>query len=605
MTHQCWNKRILWIDLSVSSTSDESLDDTVYTNFIGGKGLGAYLLFKYLKKGVDPLGPENIFIILSGPMQGLPAPNVGRWSIVTKSPLTGIFLDSHCGGPTGRDIKKTGYDAICIRGKAKTPSVLVIDDGLVSFDDASGIWGKGVYESTELLHQKYGQEFSVYTIGPGGENQALIATACCETAHQTGRGGSGAVLGSKNLKAIVVRGTKAVEAADIALVREVNKEFNAKWRELDIDFKKYGSRHLVEIANEVGQFPAYNSKNGYFEEYKKLDHAEMEKRFGSKNNYSCPHCVMRCTHSFRVKDPRDPTMEIDSMIEYETLGLLGGNLGISDPESVLMLNYLCDDYGLDTISTGGVIGFAMEAFERGIISETEVGFPIGFGNAEGAMKLIPMIAMRQGIGLVLSKGVREASRELGKGTDSFAVHVKGLELPAWDPRGRLGQGLLYVTADIGASHLRGWPSNAVPPDTTVVPIIESLIASRIDKMLKDGLEVCNFTNRIPLSMDMMIRMLNGASGLDYDEGKIDEWGHRVETLIRMFNVREGISRIDDVLPPRLWEPQVSGPRKGQRAFMSENDFQAGLDRYYYLMGWNSDGVPTDKTIKQLGLDNIK
>ncbi|MDF1539603.1 MAG: aldehyde ferredoxin oxidoreductase N-terminal domain-containing protein, partial [Candidatus Thorarchaeota archaeon] len=430
MTHECWNKRILWIDLSNGSTSIKVLPEHVYSKYIGGKGLGAYLLFNNLKKGIDPLGSENIFILLSGPLQGLPAPNVGRWSVVTKSPLTGIFLDSHCGGSTGRDIKKAGYDAVCIKGRASNPMVLVIDDDAIEFQDASEYWGKGVYESTNLLHQKYGKDFSVYTIGQAGENQVLIATGCCEIAHQTGRGGTGAVLGSKNLKAIVVRGTKKIQAHDSDAIRQVNKEFNATWQELDIDFKKYGSRHLVEIANEVGQYPANNSKNGFFDEYQKLDHVMMEEEYGMGSHHSCPHCIMRCTHALRTTDPRNPSNEVESMIEYETLGLLGGNLGVSDPQAVLKLNYLCDDLGLDTISAGGVIGFAMEASERGILTDEDIGFALSFGNPDGAIRLLTLIVNREGLGEILSKGVRSASQEFGEGSERFAVHVKGLEVPA-------------------------------------------------------------------------------------------------------------------------------------------------------------------------------
>lgn len=604
MTHECWNKRILWIDLSNESTNIEHPPDHVYSKFIGGKGLGAYLLYKNVKKGIDPLSSENIFILLSGPLQGLPAPNVGRWSIVTKSPLTGIFLDSHCGGPTGRDIKKAGYDAICIKGKASSPMILVIDNDVIEFHDATQYWGKGVYESTALLHQRYGSDSSVYTIGLAGENQVLIATACCEVAHQTGRGGTGAVLGSKNLKAVVVRGTKKIQAHDIDSIRQVNKEFNATWQEMDTDFKKYGTRHLVEFANEVGQYPSHNFKNGFFDKYQDLDHALMEETYGLGAHHSCPHCIMRCTHALKTTDPRDPSNEVESMIEYETLGLLGGNLGISDPEAVLKLNYLCDDLGLDTISTGGVIGFAMEASERGILSEDDIGFSLTFGDIDGAIRLVTLIARREGLGNVLSQGVRLASQKIGKGSESFAVHVKGLEVPAWDPRGRLGQGLLYATGDVGASHLRGWPPKSDPPDTSVVPMVEQLLPGRFEKTLKDCFEICHFTNRIPLTMTQMIRLLNGASGLEYDEDSIDEIGRRIETLIRIFNAREGITRDDDTMPPRFWEPQTHGPRKGMRAFESEADLQAGLDKYYQLLGWDSRGVPTQETIEKLGISDI-
>ncbi len=589
--------------MSNGSSYEETLDSEVYQDFIGGKGLGAFILFTKLKSGIDPLGPENIFILLNGPLQGLPGPSVGRWSIVTKSPLTGIYLDSHCGGPIGREIKKAGYDAVCIRGIANSPSILVIEDNSIRIEDATAYWGMGIYTTTELLHRKYGKDFSVYAIGPAGENQVLFATASCEIAHQTGRGGAGAVLGSKNLKAILVRGTKTVSAHDIDMVREVNKEYNLVWNSLDIDFKRYGTRHLVEVANAYGQFPTKNWKNGYFDEHEKLSHIKMEE-YSIGAHHSCPHCVMRCTHAFRAPNPNDSTTEIESMIEYETLGLLGGNLGVSDPIEVLQMNYLCDELGLDTITTGSVIGFAMEAFERGILSVNDVGFDLSFGDAEAAMKLIHLISNREGIGHTLAEGVRKASKIIGKNSDAFAVHVKGLEAAAWDPRGRMGQGVLYATGDIGASHLRGWPPTSNAPDSSTVEFVEKLLPGRIEKTIKDCLVICHFTNRLPIIMDQMRRLLNGATGEKYTLSDLDTIAKRIETLIRLFNIREGISRDDDSLPQRFWEPQTHGPRKGMTAFVDREDFKQSIDRYYELMGWDSNGVPTRETLEKLRIAHL-
>ncbi|MFW9919900.1 MAG: aldehyde ferredoxin oxidoreductase family protein [Candidatus Thorarchaeota archaeon] len=598
-----WNRKILWIDLGSRIIREEKLEADILERFLGGKGLGAYLLYKNLEKGIAPLDPDNIFILLSGPLQGLPAPNVGRWSIVTKSPLTGIFLDSHCGGPTGREIKKAGYDAVCITGRASSPVVITIDDDSTVINDATSYWGKGIYEVTHLLHDRYGDDFSVYTIGPAGEQKVLFATASCEIAHQTGRGGAGAVLGSKNIKSILVRGTKEIASSDVQAIKAVNKEFTQQWRSLDIDFKKYGTRHLVEIANVYGQFPTRNWQNGFFDQYEDLSHLRMEE-YGLGNNNSCPHCVMRCTHAFRTADPRDLTKEVESTVEYESIGLLGGNLAISNPMEVLQLNYLCDDLGLDTISSGSVIGFAIEAFEKGILSQKEVGFHLRFGDFICAAKLLQMISSRTGIGDVLAEGVRFAASKFGHGAESFAVHVKGMEVPAWDPRGRMGQGILYATGDIGASHLRGWPPTSNAPDSSAIEFVEKLLPGRIEKIIKDCLVICHFTNRIPITMDQMRRMLNGATGMNYSLRDLDETAMRIETLIRLFNVREGITRNDDILPPRFWEPQSHGPREGMRSFISNEDFEASISRYYDLMGWDSKGVPTDETMESLGLLNL-
>ncbi len=604
MTHECWSRKILWVDLSTLTTRTENLEPDIYEKFVGGKGLGAYLLYRSVDHNTDPLGPDNVLFLMSGPLQGLPGPNVGRWTVVTKSPLTGIFLDTHCGGPTGRDIKKAGYDGLCITGRAEKPTTIVVDESYVKFEDATHLWGKGIYESTELLRRAHRPNFSVYAIGPAGERRVKYAMASCEIAHQTGRGGVGAVMGSKHLKAVVVRGSNVIGAHDIQEIRNVNKEFNESWRDLDIDFKKYGTRHLVELANAMGQFPTYNYRSGYFEEHEKIGHETLEHEYNSGNDYSCPHCVIRCTHAFTTQDPRNPSTEVESTVEYETLGLLGGNLGISDPNEVLMLNYLCDDLGLDTISTGGVIGFTIEALERGLLSEDRIGFKVTFGDFKHICQLVQMIASRNGIGDLLAEGVRHVAGTIGKGSEEFAVHVKGLEIPAWDPRGRLGHGLLFATGDIGGSHLRGWPPTSDPPDSSVVPFVESLLPGRIEKIVKDSLIICHFTNRVPITLEQMTRMLVGASGVDYSLDDMKDFAFRVESLIRLFNIREGITREDDTLPPRFMEPEPDGPRKGMRAFVDEQDMDRGLDRYYELLGWDKNGVPTAATLRRLGLADL-
>ena len=604
MSLKGWNGRILWIDLTKKTTRLEKLPSKIYEDYVGGKGLGTYLLYSNLKGGVDPLGPENILFFMTGPLQGLPAPNVGRWCLVTKSPLSGFILDTHCGGPLGREIKNAGYDALAITGKSDRPVTLVIEDDHVDFIDAQPIWGKGTVEATRILHEETVKGSAVYVIGPAGENLVLTATGCCELAHQTGRGGAGAVLGSKNLKGVVVRGTSKIEAANVDAIREVNKAITKVWNEKpDIDFKKYGTPFLLEVSNERGQFPTRNWESGYFQGYESLTPEEMLEWYVGAHQ-SCPHCIMRCTHAYRTKNPYGSGSEVETTVEYETLGLCGGNLGINDAQCVFQLNYLCDDLGLDTISAGGLVGFTMEAFEKGVVSEEELGFPLPFGDCEGAKKLVMLIARKEGIGAVLAKGVRAAAEEIGKGSESFAVHVKGLDIPAWDPRGKKGMGLSYATSSIGASHLRGWPQTTDQPDSSALDVIESMIEQRDIKILRDSLEVCHFTYHMPLAHDQNIAMLNGATGLNYDEKRIADFAQRVETLARLFNIREGLTRADDVLPQRFWEGEKGGPAKGMKAFVDREDFENSLDMFYELRGWGKDGIPKEVTIKKLGLASL-
>ena len=335
-----WNGNILQIDLAKRTHWIEKLAPDIYTNFIGGKGLGTYLLYRDLKPGTDPLGPENRLIFLTGPLQGLPMVMIGRWTLVTKSPLTGLFLDTHCGGPLGREIKNSGHDAIVISGNSESPVTVLVEDEDVRFEDANHLWGKGTQEATRLLHDSSPKNAAVYVIGPAGENLVLTATGCCELAHQTGRGGAGAVLGSKNLKGLVVKGNRKVSAADPAALGRMRKLISRRWDEIANDsFKDYGTAVIIETANERGQFPTRNWQNTYFEDYEKLT-PEYTEKWITGNQLSCPHCIINCTHSYRTEDPTNPGIEVESTPEYETWGLCGGNLGISDAQAVFKLNYL-------------------------------------------------------------------------------------------------------------------------------------------------------------------------------------------------------------------------------------------------------------------------
>ncbi len=604
MKYKGWIGRILWIDLTTRSSRVEELSPEIYEDFVGGKGLGAYLLYRHLESGVDPLSPDNILFFMAGPLQGLPAVMVGRWTLVTKSPLTGLFLDTHSGGPLGREIKNSGYDAVAVTGKSESPVTILIEDDKVSFNDAQRLWGKGTHEATRLLHENTPKNSAVYVIGPAGENLVLSATGCCELAHQTGRGGAGAVLGSKNLKGLVVKGTQKLVAADPETFGDIRKAVSKKWNdETETDFKKYGTAILTETANERGQFPTRNWRNSYFEGYESLTPDET-KQWITGNHLSCPHCIIRCTHSYKTEDPSNPGVEVEATPEYETFGLCGGNLGISDAQSVFQLAYLADDLGLDTISAGSAIGFAMDAFESGILTESEIGFPLQFGDGKAALKLMRMIAHKEGIGEVLAKGVRKAAEEIGKGAEKLAVHVKGLETAAWDPRGKRGLGLSYATADVGSSHLRGWPQTSEKPDASALDVIESMVTERDTKILTDSMVICHFTWNFPLTRNDKIQWIKTGTGFSHTDDSVSRFAQRVETLIRLFNINEGVTRNDDVLPPRFWETETVGPSKGMKSFIDQADFEKSLDKYYELRGWNRDGVPTKDTIKNLGLDSL-
>ncbi|MHA2386351.1 MAG: aldehyde ferredoxin oxidoreductase family protein, partial [Candidatus Thorarchaeota archaeon] len=439
MTLLGWNGTILWIDLTTGETREETLEPEIYHKFIGGKGLGAYLLYRELDAGIDPLGPDNLLLFMTGPLQGLPAPNVGRWSLITKSPLTGIYLDTHCGDALGREIKKSGYDAVGIRGRSEKPITVVIEDDKIRFEDASSTWGKGVHESTEILKTTNQKGAVIYVIGPAGEKMSLLATGCCEIAHQTGRGGAGAVMGSKNLKAVVAKGTKRITPSDKDVFGVVRKEAQKLWDDKgpDYGFKKYGTSTLTEVANTRGQFPTRNWQSGYLDGNESLWPENLTEWYAG-NDMSCPHCIMLCTHAYRTEVEGK---EVLSTPEYETWGMMAGDLGITDPHVLFKLCYLADDLGLDTIGAGSVIAFAMEAFEKGLLTENDIGYPLKFGDGDAAIRLLRMIALRDGIGDILALGTKKAAAKIGKGSEALAVHIKGLETAAWDPRGKKGLGL--------------------------------------------------------------------------------------------------------------------------------------------------------------------
>ncbi|MHA2213720.1 MAG: aldehyde ferredoxin oxidoreductase family protein, partial [Candidatus Thorarchaeota archaeon] len=490
----------------------------------------------------------------------------------------------------------------------ESPVVLVLEDDAIQLESASDIWGRGTHDSTRILHERYSDDHIVYVIGPAGENLSLIATGCCELAHQTGRGGPGAVMGSKNLKGVVARGSGKIKANNAGAISEVNREVAASWKDMaadawNYDFRKYGTSFLVEVANERGQFPTRNWETGFFEDHEKVWPEAMAESYTGQH-LSCPQCIMRCTHSHRVADPRAPKMAVDVTSEYETEAMLSGNIGISDPYVLLQLNHLCDDLGMDTIGAGSILGFAMEAFEKGLITEDDVGFSLRFGDGLAAIELLQMIAKREGIGDILAKGVKRAAENIGKGSEDLAVHVKGLSVAAWDPRGKKGMGLSYATAEVGASHLRGWPATTEKPNKSALDVVESMTNARDEKHLTDSLVVCHFTYHLPLNHSQKIRLLNGATGLNFDEESMKEFANRVETLTRLFNVREGISRKDDELPPRFWQPVPSGPAKGMRSFFDRDDFEACLDKFYELRGWDENGIPTEETVKNLDLKDI-
>ncbi|MGD2247132.1 MAG: aldehyde ferredoxin oxidoreductase family protein [Candidatus Methanofastidiosia archaeon] len=585
---------ILKINLSTQKISRKSVSEKDAQKFIGGKGLGAKLLLDTIDPGIDPLSSENVLILCTGPLTGTLAPTSGRWCIVTKSPETSAFLDSQIGGYFGAEIKKSGYDFIVISGKADTPVYITIHNDEVTIKDADHLWGKSTSVTEDLLHK----EGRVLSIGPAGENQ--VKFACINTdlfVHKgrggnAGRGGAGAVMGSKNLKAVVIKGThkivydnpqkfkKAVKTA----VKAINENDFIPLR------RKYGTPIWVNPVNQGQLLPTRNFSHGYFEKADNISGETMHDEIVKKNT-SCFGCPIACGKwtSFEFEGI---TYEFEGP-EYESIALLGSNCGNESLQGVAYLSYLCDELGLDTISAGNVVGFVIEAAKNGLIDiDIEFNDPVVQG------ELLRKIAHRKGIGTDLAEGVQKISQKYG-GTE-YAMHSKGLEFPGYDPRGAFGMGLAYATSDRGACHQRAWTVKAelngvLTPRYSINGRATHIKDIQDERACCFSLVLCDFA---PLDVSMFIELLNTATGFEYTEKEYLKTGERIWNLTRMFNVHTGKTRTEDTIPERA----LQEPLEKEEANIGKSNFDTMLSEYYQLRGWTPDGVPTSEKLKELGLE---
>jgi aldehyde:ferredoxin oxidoreductase len=582
-----WSK-LLRVDLTNAEVNTEDIDESVITSYMGAKGIGAYYFCKESTAGVDPLSPENIIILSTGPFQGTDIPSTGRFAAITKSPLSGIFLDTYCGGNFAHAFKRCGYDLVIIEGKAENPSYISIKDDEVHIRDASDLWGKTTNETEDLLRELEGDKARVVSTGPAGENLVRIACLISDYRRSAGRGGSGAVFGSKNLKAVCVQGSRTVPVADASALKDVIAKFagNVRKDREDWDFYQYGTAGILETASEKDRIPTRNYQQAEFEGAKDIGGEALHSKYDVAM-VPCCSCAIKCQGD--LSDGREKP-------EYETLAMLGSNCGIGDLEPIMEGNILCNQLGLDTISTGGAIGFAMECSESGLIEDR-----LEFGSGDQLLDLIRKIAHREGLGDTLAEGVREAAKRIGNGSEKLAVHVKGLEIPAWDPRGKLGHGLAYMTADVGGSHLREFYSSKKIPNRSALEIVDDLAASQDMNVLRDNLIVCTFALGT-LDEDLRRLAYKALTGRQLTALMETEIGNRVWTLTRLYNLREGITREDDSPSYRhRFDPLPSGVAEGCTSFESEEDLEACLDAYYRFRGWDSNGIPTEETISHLGL----
>jgi len=587
-----WMGEILRVNLSASKIFHQKLDENIAKKFLGGRGLGIKVLYDELKPKTNPLSPENKIIFATGPVTGTRAPTSGRYCVVSKSPLTGTIFDSHSGGFWGPELKFAGYDAIIIEGRAEAPVYIWINNETIEIRDASEVWGQDTHTTTEKLMKETDSNAKVACIGPAGERQVLLAAIINDKHRAAGRGGLGAVMGSKNLKAVVVRGTSRVDAADEEEFSEIFDESLMVIRKNPITDKSLptlGTAVLVNLVNEHGMYPTRNFQEGVFEDAEGISGEKITETIlvGRRACYACTIACGRVTKTSE-KEGEGP--------EYETVWAFSAQCGVNDLISVTHANYLCNELGLDTISTGNTIGCAMEMSQKGFLKEK-----IEFGDAHKLVELVKKIALREGIGKELAEGSKRFAEKYG--CPELAMQVKGLEVPAYDPRGAQGHALAYATSNRGGCHLRAY---LIGPEILGTPAL-------VDRFKPDGKAdlVVNFQNLFA-ALDSMIlcvftsfalnpnhyaKLLTTITGLTFTDEDLMKIGERVWNLERLFNIREGFGRRDDTLSPRfLKTPLPEGGSRGRTVFLDKM-----LKEYYDLRGWDSKGAPLKSKLRELGI----
>ena len=611
-----YNGKYLRIDLTSEKIDTLDIPSDWIENYLGGSGFGTKILWDEVLPESDPLSPENRLIFATGPLTGTSWPSSGRLEVISKSPLTGIYGDSNCGGFFAPELKSAGYDLVVIQGKSKKPVYLSIQDEKVELKDASAHWGKSTSETSKAIKHEIGDEkVRVASIGVAGEN--LVRFACIMSEDRAAaRSGLGAVMGYKNLKAVAVRGTKKTKLKNPAKysIESTNASRKIKNNKFTKGLRKNGTPLLMDMMDKIGRLPSYNFKQGSFKGIKKINGEALKKEYSVKNIKSCFNCPIGCSKLEKVSEG-EYKGTITKNLEYETICSLGSKCGNDNLASIIKANEICNDLGIDTTSAGGVISWAMECYENRIFDKETIGFDLKWGDHHSILSLLEKIAKREGFGNLLAEGVKRASEKIGLGSEKYAMHVKGMEIPAQDGRAQQSMGLAQVTSNRGADHLKGFPTI----DETGY-IKESVERYGIDKLpeivdgketkykpfvVKDGedfcavidsLGVCKFGTQFPpaLYWKDLAKAVKYATGMDFDENRLKKTGERIYNLQRLYNIREGISKKDDTLPARfLKEPSHITHKTVQLSHM--------LNKYYELRGWDKNGIPTKNKLKELRL----
>ncbi len=619
-----YNGKILRVDLSAGSWTVEEPDELFYRRYWGGQGLAGYYLLKEQAPGTDPLGPDNLLIFATGVMTGSKLPAMPRYSVAARSPLTGLCGESEAGGFWGPELKFAGYDAVILKGRADHPVYLWIHDGEVEIRDGRALWGMSTGDARDAIRKEVGEPRArVAGIGPAGENLVRYACVLNENKHSNGRNGMGAVMGSKNLKAIAVRGKGGPEVKDPKAVHDL-----ARWYAAQVPVNPslkvlhdQGTPGLVSGLDAAGMFPTRNFRSGTFEGAKSLDWDAYRQEIFVEGG-SCYSCSIRCKRIVKSDGeyPADPAY---GGPEYETIGSFGSACGIDNVHAVARAHELCNRYGLDTISAGMSIAFAMECYENGLLTKADTdGLDLTWGNAGAVLTLVEKIAHREGIGNLLAEGSARAAKKIGRGAERFTVEVKGQELPMHEPRGKPGVGLGYAVADMGADHLLiahdpGFQLKESGVFKTLAPLgvlepVDGLDLGprkvRLFRPLEDvytfwrsaGVCLFGYAPRVSVPLEKFVEMARAVTGWDFGAHELLKAGERTTNLTHAFNVREGARRDLDRLPERFFEPLPDGRLKG--ASISKQQLEEAITLLYQMRGWDpATGIPTRARLEELDI----
>lgn len=583
-----YQNKVLRIDLTKKGATFEPLRMDFAKKYVGSKGLAIRYMYEELKPGIDPLGPENKLFLTTGPLTGTPVPCSGKLSVAAKSPATGTMNDCSIGGHVGIRLKFAGYDMAIFEGKLKEPGYVLIDNDRIRFMDATDLWGLGSHETESILAKKYGPEYSIMSIGPAGENLCVMSCINSDYYRQAGRGGIGAVMGSKNMKAIVIRGTGGVKVNDIVnttnRIIELLRE-NVVTEDNDFIFHD-GTTAFLEACNDGGILPWKNFSDTTDEKWTEYN-GEVLKQY-REGKRGCGSCGLGCGNFLKIGDA------ICEGPEYESISVAGPNAGIRDPEKIVKFNQVADDMGLDTISAGDTIIWAMEMTEKGIHD-----FGIKFGEADKMIEYLKLMAKNEGVGKDLALGTKRASEKYG-GTE-FAMQVKGLEYPQYEPRGSWAMSVSYAVSDRGACHMRSYAPNAEVFEASAPPYTGENKGQLVYDLaefnaIKFSLCICDFWGTI--TYDIMAELLTMVTGTEWTPEDMATIGRRVINIGRAFNQREGFDRKNDTVPKRVvTEALKSGPAKGQ--VIPQEVFDDMLTQYYNVMGWDENGIMPDELVASL------